>query len=590
MADGAPDHARSEVRDGMRIDWHTPITVDDGNVLRADVYRPVDEGRFPVILSYGPYGKGVSFQSEIYAMQWERLISRAPEVLEGSTNKYQAWEVVDPERWVPHGYAVVRVDSRGAGWSPGYMDPRGPREVRDAYECVEWAARQDWSSGRVGMAGISYYAIMAWLVAAARPPHLAAIIAWEGYTDFYRGPTHHGGIRSEFYDRWWAKQVTRVQYGIGERGLRNPNTGEPTAGPVTLTDEQLEANRINFIGELKARRLDSDWYRERSADVGKITIPMLSAANWGGQGLHPTGNHYGFIEAASDQKWFEAHGDTHYTHFYSSYGLGLQRRFFDHFLKGVDTGWECQPRVQLNIRHPGERFVLRAEDEWPLARTQWTKFYLDAATSKLEQVPPAEERSLGYDALGDGLLFSLPPRDEEMEITGPIAGKLFISSSTPDADLFLVLRLFDPGGAEVTFEGSTDPNTPIANGWLRASHRRLDPERSRPYRPYHPHDRVEPLEPGEIYEVDVEIWPSCIVVPPGYRLALSVRGKDYEYDGPLDEFGRTFHYATRGTGGMTHDDPDDRPAEIFGGRVTVHSGARHPSHLLLPVIPEANGA
>jgi predicted acyl esterase len=172
-----------------------------------------------------------------------------------------------------------------------------------------------------------------------------------------------------------------------------------------------------------------------------------------------------------------------------------------------------------------------------------------------------------------------------MEVTGPMAATLHVSSSTSNADLFLVVRLFDPHGDEVTFEGSTDPNTPIANGWLRASHRALDPERSQPWQPYHPHDREEPLEPGEVYELNVEIVPSCVVVPPGHQLGLSVRGKDYEYTGKLDEYGETFYYATRGTGGMTHNDPDDRPADIFGGTVTLHMGPDHPSHLLLPVIP-----
>jgi putative CocE/NonD family hydrolase len=194
--------------------------------------------------------------------------------------------------------------------------------------------------------------------------------------------------------------------------------------------------------------------------------------------------------------------------------------------------------------------------------------------------------TLPYEALGDGLLFTTPPLAEETEITGPVAAKLFISSSTTDADLFVIVRLFDPDGEEVTFEGSTDPNTPIANGWLRASHRALDTERSRPWQPYHPHRRVDPLVPGQIYELDVEIWPTCVVIPPGYLLAVSIRGKDYTYGGTLDSYGQTFYYATRGTGGMTHNDPDDRPRETFGGTVTLHTGPQHPSHLLLPVIPD----
>jgi predicted acyl esterase len=229
--------------------------------------------------------------------------------------------------------------------------------------------------------------------------------------------------------------------------------------------------------------------------------------------------------------------------------------------------------------------VLRAENEWPLARTQWTKFYLDPANRALSRTPVAREGKLEYEGLGNGITFSMPPLEQAMEITGPMAARLFVSSSTRDADLFLIVRVFEPSGKELTFMGSTDPNTPIANGWLRVSHRRLDPARSKPWRPWHPHDRVEPLTPGQVYECDVEIVPSCIVVPAGWRVALTVRGKDYEYEGELSEFGKKFHYATRGTGGMTHDDPDDRPKAVFGGTVTLHAGGPQESYLLLPIIP-----
>jgi putative CocE/NonD family hydrolase len=177
----------------MRIEWNVPIPMDDGIVLRADVYRPVADGHYPVILSYGVYAKGLSFQ-EGYPMQWEKMVTDHPEILQGSTNKYQNWETTDPERWVPHGYAVVRVDSRGAGWSPGLMDPNCPKEIDDLYQCIEWAGTQPWSNGKVGMLGISYYAFNQWKVATKHPPHLAAIIPWEGRTDNYRDAAYHGGI------------------------------------------------------------------------------------------------------------------------------------------------------------------------------------------------------------------------------------------------------------------------------------------------------------------------------------------------------------------------------------------------------------
>jgi len=576
--------SRVEVRDGMRIEWNAPIPMDDGIVLRADIFRPVAEGNYPVILSYGIYAKGLTYQ-EGYPMQWEKMVADHPEILEGSSNKYQSWEVTDPERWVPQGYACVRVDSRGAGCSPGFLDPTCPREIDDLYLCVEWAGTQPWSNGKVGMLGISYYATNQWQVAAKHPPHLAAIIPWEGQNDFYRDFLYHGGILSQFQERWAKQQVKSFQFGQGERSKKNPNTGENVAGP-TLPEEVLAKNRVDAYEQTKKHPLYDDFHKARAVDLSQVTVPLLSCANWGGQGIHPRGNFNGFVEAGAKQKWLEAHGESHWALFSSGYGLALQKRFFDRFLKGIDNGWEReQPRVLLNVRHPGERFAPRAEKEWPLARTQWTKFYLDPADMVLSSSPVAKAAAVEYDALGNGLTFWMPPMTKPTEITGPMSAKLFISSSTKDADLFLIVRVFDPHGKEVTFFGSTDPNVPIANGWLRASHRRLDPARTLPYRPYHPHDRLEPLTPGEVYECDVEIVPSCIVVPAGWRVALSVRGKDYEYEGEIGEFGKKFYYGTRGTGGMTHNDPDDRPAGVFGGKVKLHGGGQWGSYLLLPIIP-----
>jgi predicted acyl esterase len=579
---------RTEVRDGMCITWHQRITMRDGLVLRADVYRPVADVRCPVILTYGIYAKGLSYE-EGYPLQWGKMVEDHPEILKMSSNKYQNWETTDPECWVPHGYAIVRIDSRGAGWSPGFMDPGSPKEIEDLYECIEWAGTQPWSNGKVGMLGISYYASNQWRVAGLHPPHLAAIIPWEGQNDRYRDSGYHGGILCQFQQRWAKHQVVNVQYGRGDKAMKNPITGESVAGPVTLSDEELAKNRVDAFEELKKHPFDDAWHRSRSADLSLVRTPLLTCANWGGQGIHPRGNFNGYTETPGDTpKWLEVHGDSHWSMFSSGYGVELQKRFFDRLLKDIDNGWDQQPRVQLNVRHPGEKFVLRFENEWPLARTQWTKFFLDPGTMALNPASSAKQLKLEYEALGDGLTFSTPPLEKDTEITGPMAAKLFISSTTADADLFVIVRVFDPQGKELTFMGSTDPNTPIANGWLRASHRRLDPVKSKPYRPYHPHDRAEPLTPGEIYECDVEIVTSCIVVPASWRVAFTIRGKDYEYGGEIADFAKKFHYGTRGTGGMTHNDPESRPAAVFGGRITLHAGAGRESYLLLPIIPPAS--
>ena len=339
----------------------------------------------------------------------------------------------------------VRVDSRGAGRSPGYLDVWSAREAQDLYECVEWAGTQAWSNGKVGINGISYYAMNQWNVGALKPPHLAALCIWEGSSDYYRELCRHGGILSDFLSSWHPRQVASVQHGVGARGAKSVVTGEPVAGPETLPKEELAKNCADTPGEAKRRRLRDDYYAARTADFEQIEAPLLSAGNWGGMGLHTRGNFEGWLRAGSKQKWLEVHGDTHFTHFYSNYGEALQKRFFGHFLKGEDTGWDKQPRVSLNIRHPGEKFVLRAENEWPLARTQWTKYFLQPDGQGLGPDAPAAATTLSYETTGDGLTFRTPPLTKSLEITGPVAAKLWVSSETTDADLFLVLRAVRPG-------------------------------------------------------------------------------------------------------------------------------------------------
>jgi predicted acyl esterase len=574
---------KTEIRDGMRVDWDVPVTMEDGLVLRADVFRPVAEGKYPVLLTYGPYAKGLAFQDG-YPSAWQRMVAEHPDVAAGSSNLYQSWEVVDPEKWVPAGYACVRVDSRGAGRSPGFIDHFSPRETKDFYHCIEWAGVQPWSNGKVGLNGISYYGMNQWHVATLQPPHLAAMCIWEGSADWYRDMTHHGGILCTFFANWYDMQVKTVQYGLGERGPRSRATGELVCGDETLSDKALAKNRCDFGDDILAHPLDDPYHRDRSPVWEKVVTPFLSAANWGGQGLHPRGNFEGFVRAEAKQKWLEAHGIEHWTHFYTDYGRLLQLRFFDHFLKGEKNGWDRQPRVQLQVRRV-DRFVERHENEWPIARTQWTKWYLEPSGHTLERAAPAAAGSVVYDATGDGVTFVSAPLERETEVTGPLAARLFVSSSTRDADLFLVFRVFTPDLREVTFMGAIDPHTPIAQGWLRASHRKLDPKLSTEYRPYHTHDQEQPLKSGEIVQLDIEIWPTSIVVPAGHRVALSVRGRDYEWQKTTGAKLSNFKNELTGCGPFLHDDPRDRPMEIFGGKVTLHFGPQHAAYLLLPVIP-----
>jgi predicted acyl esterase len=330
---------------------------------------------------------------------------------------------------------------------------------------------------------------------------------------------------------------------------------------------------------------DDDYHRARSPVFKDIVTPFLSAGNWGGHGLHLRGNTEGYVRSASKEKWLELHGLEHWTHFYTDYGRELQLEFFDHFLKGEDNGWDRRPPVLLQVRHM-DRFEQRTEDDWPIPRTRWTSLHL-LADLTLGTAPAQTAARIPFEATGEGLTFTSEPLTEQTEITGPLTANLSVSSSTADADLFCVFRVFDPQGGEVTFQGALDPHTPIAHGWLRLSHRRLDPALSEPYRPYHTHDRVEEVEPDSIHDASVEIWPTCIVVPAGYRLAFTVRGTDYEYEGDVDESSEIASFKNRfsGVGPFIHDDPRNRPESVFSGTTTLHIGPGRSAEVIVPIIP-----
>jgi putative CocE/NonD family hydrolase len=590
-----------EIRDGVLFEKNVTIPTSDDAFLMSNVFRPQATGRYPVLLSMSIYGKDIhtrDFNPEV----WEEMVEHIPGLCERSSCDYHAWEVPDPEVWVPDGYVVIRVDARGSGKSPGRIDPFTEREIRDLYDAIEWAGSQPWSNGKVGLAGISYYAIIQWGAAALRPPHLAAIAPWEGAFEAYRDVSRHGGIQSNVFPTQWAKrQLIPVQHGNSESHFRDMDDDGPVGGPTALSEEELERNRSDMVAAVLERPLDGPWYRERTPRLENIEVPLLSAANWAGFGLHARGNFNGFLEAGSSEKWLSAHTGDHIAPFYNPPGMALLKQFYDHYLKGEDNGWEKRPPVLLEIRHADGTITRRAESEWPLARTEWRRLYLDVSAAPesshgaLVDVAPSAGGSATYEALEDALVFETAPLTEETELTGPMAAKLYVASSTEDMDIFATVQAFAPDGAEVTLPGASEPAAPIAQGWLRVSHRKLDPARSRPWQPYHSHDELQRLVPEQVYEVDVEIWPGQVVLPAGYTIALRIEGKDFARPRPgITGWIRDFVMhdilalnIRTGSGFFLHNLPEDRPEDIFGGRNTIHTGGSHASFLLVPLIPTA---
>jgi predicted acyl esterase len=588
--------------EGIIYEKNVRIPTRRGSYVMANVFRPESPTEpVPALFCVSAYGKDVHEQDGFPEI-WADMLRSLPEIGERSTLSLHTHETNDPEVWVAWGYACVRLDTPGAGKSPGKMDFWSPEEAEATYDAIEYIAAQPWCNGRIGMTGISYLAISQWRAASEQPPHLAAICPWEGLSDYYREFCRHGGIMSTFLPGWMAMSPATLQHGNGRSHLRDLDDGAPIGGPDALSDEQLRANRIDPVEDVRSRELLDDWWRQRSADFERIEAPFLSAANWGGLGLHLRGNVEPFVQARSTEKWLEIHGGNHRDAYYKQPGEALQKEFFDHYLKGIDNGWQDRPPVMLEVRHVDDTYTARDEHEWPLARTQWTRYHLDAAVGTLSTSAATTEAEGAYRGLGDGLRFRTQPFAAETEITGPVAAKLHVSSSTEDMDLFITLRVLRPDGSEVTWHGSADQAVPLTQGWLRVSHRKLDVERSTEWRPIHTHDTLQKLIPGKVYEVDVEIWPTCVVMPEGYVLEMLVEGKDFVrtdvprvavYEGlgvrmsAAAGDGNDRSDVFRGSGAFLHNDVQDRPPEVFDGTNTVHTGGRFDSYLLLPIIPAA---
>jgi hypothetical protein len=536
----------------------------DGAVLKADVIRPDAAGKFPAILNLGPYQK-----DKLWVV---------PDTLGEKPNELMNWETVNPHWWVARGYACVRVDGRGSGKSQGQCEPWSHAEAVDFYDSIEWAAVQPWCNGNIGLTGISYYAINQWFVANLQPPSLKAIIPWEGFADLYRDALFHGGILSLFMPNWFVAHMMHHLVGRASRNIP-------------------DAFAINTLHHWLRNSLDSGALAASQAQWDKITLPMFSVGNWTGFGLHLRGNTEAFMRAASKHKKLRIHTGSHVHPFYTEDGRNDQIRFFDYWLKGIDNGVMDEPPVKLAIRKGRDEIEWRYENEWPLARTKWTKLYFDlsapaagmaANAGGLVSANPTTASSRTYPATalgtmgstsaassqvmgggikpGMGIALETPPLPEDVEITGPLAANIWVSSSSEDMDLFLTLRHFDADGNEILETGQQGAPVPVAKGWLRVSHRELDPELSTPWRPYHRHTRRLYLKPGEIVQVQVEIWPTSMVFKKGHRIRLDVQPRD----GVGSDGYRHYH------------------ADYNTGTNTIHAGGEYESYLLLPVIPKSD--
>ncbi|CAK7225456.1 hypothetical protein SBRCBS47491_005896 [Sporothrix bragantina] len=566
----------------------TPSTPDDPCIIRVNVYSPKHARPCPVLVTYGPYGKDI-----YYGKFHEKSFS---EVNPEHKSAHSAWETPDPAFWTARDYVVVRADERGCGQSPGRLDTMSSSTTDAFFDLIEWCAVQSWSSGKVGLLGISYYAGSQWRVAARRPKGLAAIVPWEGMSDYYRDRVRHGGILSNnFIKWWWDRQVVSNQYGLAGRAARDwgPDTIEGS-----LSAEELERSRADQTHDTaKYKYLDEDYYMTRQFKLEDITVPLLSVANWGGILLHLRGNILGFMKAGSQFKYLRCITGRHDLPFYYKEEVDVQLSFLNAFLKGEDDkGWSIPgkvPAVSLCLRQgdPGfnnaaaelAAFSRRDEPEWPIQGTVYTDFHLTAIRNQMLRHKASSGVTVSsYNAPSGEISFRTLPFPEEVEITGHPMVRLTVSlSKLPEAktvpseiDLFVTIRHFDASGKEIFYTGTTGEPIPVVKGWLRVSLRRCNtdsPDHKPEYLPWREYRSIDiqPVQLNTPYTVDVEIWPTNVVVSPGSYLELQIASCD-----------------TAGSGLFTHTHEEDRAPEKLTGLNNIHLGGDFENFLRLPFVPK----
>jgi putative CocE/NonD family hydrolase len=533
----------------MLMEKDVAIVMRDGVTLYANVFRPAAEGRYPVVLSADVYGKDAN------GMEAHQRFSTHGSVV---TSVFTPFESPDPGFWVPNDYVVVKLALRGSSGSGGDIHPMSSMEARDYYEVIEWAAGQAWSSGVVGLNGVSYLCMTQWPVASMNPPSLKAISPWEGVSDWYRDWAFHGGIPETSFNSYWQENQQK-------------------RWPKCRVEKVVEAQ--------KEHPLLYAYWADKVPKLEDIRMPMYVCASWSTQGLHTRGTLEGYRRAASKHKWLEIHGRKEWETYYSREALERQLRFFDYFLKGIENDWLETPPVRLEVR---ERFFdgqFRIEREWPLARTRYAELYLDAAGG-LSPTPSKAEATFAYQAdqpagsgqAGARAVFRITFK-EETELTGYMKLKLWVSAEgTDDMDLFVGIKKYDRRGRETCFPDLNHiENGQVAYGWLRVSHREIDPQRSTPWQPWRRHDKILKLHPGEVVPVEVEILPSATLYRKGETLELVVQGSDIVNPVNTPQLAR---------GQIVTRVPVRHAETLNKGRHVLHTGGRYDSHLLIPLIPK----
>ena len=588
--------ARNEVRRnilGIQRFKDVKVPLKNGLYVYADVFRPAKEGRFPVIMNCGPYGRAFYHHSIADDADFDVHEEMEERYFHGNAEGqvFENHETVNTVDWVPHDYIVMRVDGPGSGKNPGTLAPFGIETAEAFRDAIDWAGQQPWCNGNVGLWGMSYYAMSQHAAASLEPEHLKAMIAIGTDVDLYDEVAYTGGIlNEEFFVHWY------------KAGVLAAVCGEP--------------NAVDFVGMLKeASFRDSDTaaaFGPRSTilmspDMSRVKVPLWSVACTTHMAhFHQLGSSEAYLATNTTAKKLDFWEDW-FTKAYSRAAIADHRAFFDHWLKGVDNGIMDKPPVRLEIRSGNGASYIQEEQEWPIARTTYPRWFFDAMPSdwkgdayrsdclRLTTMAPTADRRAEYSAeipmewrsgpppcflpvkppsvlesWKTGISFISEPVEEDMVFAGYGKARLWVSSTSEDMDIYLSVRILDEDGREVDYAGPITmgmnvPNYPLAKGWLKASHRKIDVSRSSHYTVKHTHRKADhaPLRPNEVVPVDIEIIPNTALVRKGYRIRVDIQPFDGVDHGPRHGYDATYH---------------DR------ARNTIYTGPDRPGFIQLPIV------
>ncbi|CAM3184958.1 Xaa-Pro dipeptidyl-peptidase C-terminal domain-containing protein [Deinococcus saxicola] len=520
------------------------VTLRDGVTIHVDVFRPAGSEKAPVIVAWSPYGKGQGTSRSVMGIFG--LVGLDNAVVSGLAK----FEGPDPAYWCAHGYAVCNPDIRGVAHSEGDSVLWDRQEGRDCHDLIEWLAVQDWCSGKVAMSGTSYLAVAQWFTAAEQPPHLAAINPWEGVSDVYRDLVMRGGMP----DTGFARQLQ-------DNSFWGNNQKE---------DIVTEAERYPLMGEL---------WENKIPRFDQITVPAYVVASYSNT-LHTAGTFRAWRRMASEEKWLRIHNTQEWPDYYDEANVEDLRRFFDHYLKGEDNGWEQTPRVRYSLLdlEGGDR-INQPAGEFPPEGVISTKYYLDGRSRTLNLEQPSAAVPVAYDSQGNPNLASFTVRfDEETVLVGYPKAHLWVEArGSDDMDLFVLVQKLSERGTplqeftvpnhsamlhDVTEHGSSVLRYKGAPGQLRVAARHLDGALSTEDIPAHSFDRAEKLKPGEIAEIEIDLLPVGLLFHPGEHLRLVISSQS-----PL--------------GGMMPGLREYVPQN--SGQHVIHTGGDQASYLQLPV-------